>query len=147
MRSSRVASVLVVAVSLSLSCAAQILAVSKIKDSQAQLLQRQYISQLRELASEASAVHFPYPFYFSDVLDIDEQKQMQLAQGSIHFDRFNGQMVLEITGNYYASYATATMTKNQRALKTYEDVVLPLLKAAVAHIDRKAPIDAYAFEI
>lgn len=147
MRNSQVVSVLVVAVSLSLSCAAQILAVSKIKDPQAQLLQRQYISQLRELASEAAAVHFPYPFYFSDVLDIDEQKQMQLAQGSIHFERFNGQMVLEITGNYYASYSDAQLNGNQRARKTFDDVVLPLLKIAVAHIDRKAPIDAYAFEI
>jgi hypothetical protein len=147
MRNSRVASVLVVAMSLSLSCGAQILAVSKIKDPQAQLLQRQYISQLRELASEAAAVHFPYPFYFSDALDIDEQRQKQLAQGSIHFERFSGQMVLEITGNYYASYSALQLNGNQRARKTFDDVVLPLLKIAVAHIDRQAPIDAYAFEI
>jgi hypothetical protein len=56
-------------------------------------------------------------------------------------------MVLEITGNYYASYSAAKVTRNQRARKTYEDVVLPLLKIAVARIDRNAPIDAYAFEI
>jgi hypothetical protein len=147
MRSSRLARLLIVAVSLGISCAAQILSVSKIKDAQAQLLQQQYISQLRELASEAAAVHFPYPFYFSEVLDIDEQRQKKLAQGSIHFERFNGQMVLEITGNYYASYSAAQLNGNQRARRTYDDVVLPLLKLAVAHIDRKAPIDAYAFEI
>jgi len=147
MRNSQVACVLVVAIGLGVSCAAQILAVSKIKDAQAQLLQQQYISQLRGLASEAAVVHFPYPFYFSDVLDIDEQRQKQLAQGSIHFDRFNGQMVLEITGNYYASYSAAQLNGNQRARKTFDDVVLPLLKIAVKHIDRKAPIDAYAFEI
>src|SRR5215471_21219451 len=100
MRNSRWPGVLVVAISLSLPGAAQVLSVSKIKDPQAQLLQQQYISQLRELASEASALHFPYPFYFSETLDIDEPRQKQLPRGSIHFDLFHEQMVLEITGNY-----------------------------------------------
>ena len=36
---------------------------------------------------------------------------------------------------------------NQRARKSYEDVILPLLKIAVARMDRKAPFAAYAFEI
>src|SRR5215831_6041207 len=147
MRNSQWPGILFVAIGLTLPCAAQVLSVSKIKDPRAQLLQQQYISQLRELASEAAALHFPYTFYFSETLDVDEARQKQLPQGSIHFDRFHEQMVLEITGNYYASYSTATLNKNQRARKTFEDVVLPLLKAAVAHVDRKAPIEAYAFEI
>lgn len=135
------------AIVLCLPCVAQLLPVSKIKDPQAQQLQQQYISQLRELASDASVARFPYPFYFSDTLDIDEARQKQLPRGSIHFDRFNGQIVLEITGNYYVSYSSAKLNSNQRARKTFEDVVLPLLKIAVAHIDRNAPIDAYAFEV
>ena len=132
---------------MTVTSGAQILSVSRIKDPQARLLQQQYISQLRELASQAAALHFPYSFYFSEVLDIDEQQQKKSPQGSIHFERFNGQLVLEITGNYYASYSAAKLNKNQRARKTFEDVVLPLLKIAVAHVDRQAPIDAYAFEI
>jgi hypothetical protein len=147
MRNNQLVCGLVMALSLGVSCAAQVLPVSEIKDPQAQLLQQQYISQLRGLAAEAAAVHFPYPFYFSEALDVDEPRQKQLPQGSIHFDRFNGEMVLEITGNYYASYSAAKVTQNQRARKTYEDVVLPLLKIAVARIDRNAPIEAYAFEI
>src|SRR5215472_189287 len=147
MRNSQWPGILFVAIGLTLSCAAQVLSVSKIKDPRARQLQQQYISQLRELASEAAALHFPYTFYFSETLDVDEARQKQLPQGSIHFDRFHEQMVLEITGNYYASYSSAMLNKNQRARKTFEDVVLPLLKIAVAHIDRQAPIDGYAFEI
>jgi hypothetical protein len=147
MRSSQWPGILFVAIGLSLSCGGQVLSVSKIKDPQAQILQQQYISQLRELASEAAALHFPYPFYFSETLDIDEARQKQSPQGSIRFERFNGQMVLEITGNYYISYSAAKLNGNQRTRKTFEDVVLPLLKIAVAHIDRNAPVDSYAFEI
>src|SRR5262245_10416936 len=115
MRNSWWAGVLFVAIVLSLPCAGQVLSVSKIKDPQAQRLQQQYISQLRELASEAATLHFPYPFYFSETLDIDEQRQKQLPRGSIHFDRFRDQMVLEITGNYYVSYSSAMLNKNLRA--------------------------------
>jgi hypothetical protein len=102
---------------------------------------------LRRLGADAGALRFPYPFYFSETLDIDESKQKQSPQGSIRFDRYNGQVVLEITGNYYIAYSEAMLSSNQRSRKTYEDVVLPLLKIAVAHVDRKVPIDAYAFEI
>lgn len=147
MRNSRLARVLVAAVSLGLPGAAQVLSVSKIKDPQAQQLQQTYIADLRRLSADAATLRFPYAFYFSETLDIDEQRQKQLPLGSIHFDRFNGQMVLEITGNYYASYSAAMLNANQRARKTFDDVVLPLLKIAVAQVDRKAPIDAYGFEI
>lgn len=143
----RCAAAMAMGFALGLPCAAQVLAVSNIKDPQGQRLQQMYSAQLRELGADAAALRFPYPFYFSDTLDIDEPKQKQLPQGSLHFDRFHGQMVLQITGNYYACYSAAIMGANQRARKTFEDVVLPLLEVAVPHIDRTAPIDAYAFEI
>jgi hypothetical protein len=132
---------------LGLPCAAQVLAVSNIKDPQGQLLQQRYNAQLRELAADAAALRFPYPFYFSDTLDIDETRQKQLPQGSVHFDRFNSQILLQITGNYYVSYSASMLTSNQRARKTFEDVVLPLLKVAVARIDRTVPFDGYGFEV
>lgn len=147
MRNNQLVRLLVLTLSLGVSCAAQVLAVSRIKDPQAQRLQQEYISQLRELASQAAALHFPYPFYFSEVLDIDEARQKQLPIGSIRFDSYHGQTLLEITGNYYVSYSASLVNANLRARKTFQDVILPLLKVAVAHVDRTVPLDAYAFEI
>ncbi|HEY6305692.1 MAG TPA: hypothetical protein VI488_04440 [Candidatus Angelobacter sp.] len=147
MGNSKFACIMITAASLGLACAAQVLAVSDIKDPRGQLLQQKYITQLRELGADAAALHFPYAFYFSNNLDIDESRQKQLPQGSIRFDRMHDQVVLAITGNYYISYSTSQLTPNQRARKTFEDVVLPLLKVAVSHVDKTAPFDAYAFEI
>jgi hypothetical protein len=130
-----------------LACVAQVLPISDISDPQSRLLQQQYQEQLRDLARDAATVRFPYPFYFSSTLDIDETKQKQLPQGSIHFDRLHEQTVLAVTGNYYVSYASSRLSSNQRARRTFEDVVLPLLKVAVTHLDRVAPFDAYAFEV
>jgi hypothetical protein len=136
-----------VIVLLGLSCAAQVLPLGKVSDPAARLLQQQYITQLQQVAAATSSLHFPYPFYFSQTLDVDEAKQKVLPKGSIHFDNFNGQTVLAITGNYYISYSSDMVTSNQRARRTYEDVVLPILKVAVARMDRNVPIDGYAFEI
>jgi hypothetical protein len=139
--------VFVVVIALAVSGAAQVLPLGKISDPAARLLQQQYINQLQQLSADVSTLHFPYPFYFSQTLDIDETRQKQLPLGSIHFDNFNGRTVLAITGNYYISYSSTMVTGNQRARKTYEDVVMPLLKAAVARIGHTVPFDGYAFEI
>jgi len=132
---------------ISFSAGAQVLPLGKVSDPAARLLQQRHILELQHLSSDFSKVQFPYPFYFSQVLDIDETRQKQLPQGSLHFESFNGRTVLAITGNYYISYAHASMTGNERARKTYEDVIFPLLKVAVARIDRTVPFDGYAFEI
>lgn len=132
---------------LGISCFAQVLPLGKVSDPAARVLQQQYISQLQQLSADASTLHFAYSFYFSQTLDIDEVQQKQLSRGSIRFEKFDGQMALAITGNYYASYSSEVMTANQRARHTYQDVIQPLLKLAVARIDRNVPIDGYAFEI
>jgi hypothetical protein len=132
---------------LGIPSAAQVLQLELIKDPTARTLQKQHIAQLQQVAADAAALHFPYAFYFSQQLDIDEAKQKQLPQGSIHFDQFNGQTVLQITGNYYISYSAQMLNGNQRARKSYEDVILPLLKIAVARMDRTIPFAGYAFEI
>jgi len=130
-----------------LSCSAQVLSLGKVNDPVSKRLQKQYYAQLQQISTETTTIHFPYPFYFSQTLDIDEARQKQLPQGSIRFDQFNGQTVLAISGNYYISYSSSQLNGNQRARKTFEDVVLPLLKAAVAHTDRSVPFEAYAFEV
>lgn len=132
---------------IGLSCGAQVLSVGRITDPVSRQLQTQYFARLQQLSSDAAALHFPYPFYFSQTLDIDELRQKQLPQGSIRFDQFNGQTVLAITGNYYISYSADLLNRNQRARKTYEEVVLPLLRAAVARMDRNVPFQAFAFEV
>ena len=137
----------VAVLALSFSCSAQVLPLGKVTDPNARLLQRKYIAQLRQLSADTSTVHFAYPFYFTEALDVDQARQKELPQGSIRIDRFNGQNVLAISGDYYISYSAGLMTANQRARKTYQDIILPLLKLAVARVDRDVPVDGYAFEV
>ncbi len=126
---------------------AQVVSPLEISDPELRTLQQRYTGTLQAVAAQIETLKFPYPFYFSRVLGVNEAKQRQLDQRSIRFAKFENQTVLEITGNYYASYATPSMDGNARARKTFLDVMLPLLKAAVPQFPADQDFQAFALEI
>jgi hypothetical protein len=117
------------------------------RDTGAQALEQKYLPELKAIGDEIEAHKFPYHFYLSRALDGNEARQQQSDRRSIRFERYEGQLVLAITGNYYASYSTKLMDKNQRVRKTMEDVVLPLLRAASPRLSEGAGFDAFAIEV
>ncbi len=126
---------------------AQVVSPLEIADPELRALQQRYTGALQAVATQMETLKFPYPFYFSRVLDVNEAKQRQLDQRSIRFAKFENQTVLQITGNYYASYAAPPMDGNARARKTFLDVMLPLLKAAVPQFPSDQDFQAFALEI
>ena len=127
--------------------AAQVVSPLEIADADMRTLQQRYLRALQAVAAQVEAHKFPYPFYFSRVLDVDEVKQRQLEQSSIGFARFENQTVLKITGNYYAAYSMPSMDANARARRTFFDVMLPLLQAAVPQFPSDQDFQAFALEI
>lgn len=126
---------------------AQVVSPLEISDPDLRTLQQRYTGNLQAMAAQIQGHKFPYPFYFSPVLDVDELKQQQVDQRSIRFGKFEKQTVLQITGNYYASYSTTAMDRNARARKTFQDVMLPLLQAAVRQFPADQDFQAFALEI
>jgi hypothetical protein len=126
---------------------AQVVSPLEISDPDLRTLQQRYTRTLQAIAAQIEAHKFPYPFYFSRVLDIDQIKQQQIDQRSIRFGKFEKQTVLQITGNYYASYSTTAMDGNARARRTFIDVMLPLLQAAVPQFPADQDFQAFALEI
>ncbi len=130
-----------------ISASAQVLSPGEIGDDQQRALQEKYFDQLKQFGEEARAHKFPYAFYFSRVLDLEQTQQATVDQRSIRFDSFNRQVVLEITGNYFASYSSLLMDYNHRVRQDFNDVVLPLLKMAAPRLAKAEGFQAYAFEI
>ena len=126
---------------------AQVLAPEEIRDPQLSALQKRYRNELKLIASATAAHHFPYNFYFSRKLDLDENEQKQSDQRSIQFDRYKDRVVLKMTGNYFASYSAELLKPEDRARRTYENVMLPLLRAAAPALEKADAPQAYALEI
>ena len=143
----RATSILFCALLFRATMPAQVLSPEEIRDPQMSALQRKYLAELKLIANAAAAHSFPYHFYFSRTLDLPEKEQQQSDQRSVQFDRYEGQTVLKITGNYFASYSTELMKPEERARKTYQEVMLPLLEACVTALAKAEAPQAFAFEI
>jgi hypothetical protein len=126
---------------------AQVLAPEEIRDPQLRALQQKYRNELKQIAAAAAAHNFPYHFYFSRKLDLEEKEQKHSDQRAIQFDRYQGRVVVKITGNYFVSYSAELMKREERARLTYESVMLPLLQAAVHALEKEDMPQAFALEI
>jgi hypothetical protein len=129
------------------SLPAQVITPVELSDPRAQRLQQQHLQTLMAVATEIEAHKFPYPFYFSRVLDVDLAKMQVADQRSIRFDTYKGQTVLEITGNYYAAYSADRMDSYARLKETFERVVMPILQAEVPHFPDDSEFSAFAIEV
>ena len=143
----RITSFVFCAAVFSLSLTAQVLSPEEVRDPQMSALQRRYFGELKQITAAASAHTFPYDFSFSRTLDLSKKDQRSTDQRSVQFDRYRDRVVLKITGNYFAAYSAELMTPSERARKTYQDVMLPLLQAAVPALEKAEMPQAFAFEI
>jgi hypothetical protein len=132
---------------LAVSAPAQVLAPEEIRDTGMRELQRKYFTELKRITEAAGAHSFPYHFYFSRTLDLTEKEQATSDQRSVQFDRYQDKTVLKITGNYFAAYSAELMKPEERARQTYQEVILPLLRAAVPALEKADAPQAFAFEI
>ena len=126
---------------------AQVVAPVEIKDLEMRSLQFKYMDDLKEIGAEINNSSFPYSFYLSRKLDLDEQQQKSADQRSIRFDQYSGRTVLAVTGNYYAAYSSEQLNKDQRARATFLAVVEPILKIAVPKFQTNPDVRGYAVEI
>lgn len=125
----------------------QVVAPFEMKDPALRGLQQKYMDDLKIVGKDIVAGDYPYPFYLSRKLDIDEQQQKVEDQRSVRFDLFNGQTVLAITGNYYAAYPSGKFSGEQRARATFLNVAMPVLKASVRRFQNNKSVQGYALEI
>jgi hypothetical protein len=130
------------------SCAAaQVLSPMEMKDPAMRALQQKHLKELQAISTELNQHSFPYPFYFSRKLDIDEVEQKQVDQRSIRFERYNNRKALELTGNYYASYSDERVDADHRLRQTYIDVIFPILQVVATHLESEPEIDVIAIEV
>jgi hypothetical protein len=137
----------VVIMGLASFAAGQALTPAEIKSPELRALQEKYFQQLQAVGAEIQGHIFPYPFYFSRVLDLERAQQERADQRSLRFDNYGGMTVIELTGNYFGAYSTELVSKSHRALRTFQDVMLPILELAVPAFKDNPDVEGFAMEI
>lgn len=138
---------ILILLSTGVSSLAQVMTPMELPDPKAQHLQQRHLQTLMAIGKEIESHKFPYPFYFSRAIDVDLDKMQLADQRSIRFDIYKNQTVLEITGNYYASYAADRMDAAARVKETFTQVIVPILQAEAPHFPDDSEFSAFAIEI
>jgi hypothetical protein len=138
---------LILSLFLSPLAAAQVLSPLEMSNPAMRGLQQRYASELKGVASDLTQHKFPYAFYFSRKLDIEEHEQRQSDQRSIHFERYNNHTTLEIIGNYYAAYSGDRMDADHRLRQTFNDVILPILQVVVPKFESASEVEVFGVEV
>ncbi len=126
---------------------AQVVATVEITDPASRALQEKSFNDLKTVGENIANHQFNFPFYLSRKLDIDEKVQKRTDQHSIRFEHYNGSTVIAISGNYYGAYAADKFNEEQRARETFQDVVVPILKAVVPTFQANPAVRGYAVEV
>jgi hypothetical protein len=111
------------------------------------VLEKEYFPQLKSLNQAIAKMHFPFPFYLSRYVGIEPSKQAETDSRGLEFVKFRDRTVLKITGNYEAAYSATQFTRNERAARTFQDVLLPILQTVTQSIPPDIECDAIGFEV
>src|SRR5208283_964638 len=120
---------------------------NEILDPDLKALEKQYFSQLKSLNQAIARMHFPFPFYLSRYVGIEPARQAETDSRGLEFVKFRDRTVLKITGNYDAAYSATQFTRNERAARTFQDVLLPVLQTVTQGIPPDVACDAIGFEV
>ena len=129
------------------SGAAQVLSPAEILDPETRALQERHFTELKAAAVEITSHSYPYRFYLSRTMDVTEQKEQQSDQRAIRFSKFQNQIVVQVTGNYFAAYSGRLLDRAERVKRTYLDVMLPIVSAIAPRLAGEPKVAAYAIEI
>ena len=120
---------------------------NEILNPQLKALEKQYLPQLKAINQEIAKAHFPFTFYLSRQVGLDPGQQLEADTRGLEFVRFRDRVVLKATGNYNAAYDSKQFTRNERAARTFRDVMLPILQIVTRIIPPDVECDSIGFEI
>src|SRR5712692_1751927 len=101
---------------------------AEILNPQLKALEETYLPQLKTLNRAIGSTKFPFPFVLSRYVGLDPEQQSGTDRRGLEFIKFHDRVVLKVTGNYNAAYNADLLTQNERASRTFREVIVPLLQ-------------------
>jgi hypothetical protein len=109
--------------------------------------QTAYFSQIKALYKEINEAHFPFKFALGRYVGLNPDQQAESDARGIEFVFFHDRLLLKISGSYNAAYSADRLTENERASRTFSDVIAPALLLTSKNIPADVDCDGIGFEI
>jgi hypothetical protein len=109
--------------------------------------EQKYLPQLRSLQHAIGETQFPLPFILTRYVGVDPSRQASLDSRGLEFVYFQDRMLLKTSGFYTVAFNSEELTQNERASRTFQEVVVPILRLIAHEIPPDAGCDGIGFEI
>jgi hypothetical protein len=109
--------------------------------------QSAYFSQIKTLYQEINSAKFPFTFALARHVGLDPSRQAEADSRGIEFVFFHDRMLLKISGSYNAAFSAERLTQNERASRTFSDVIEPSLALVSKTIPADVDCDGIGFEV
>ncbi len=120
---------------------------AEITNPELKAAQANYYPQIMALYHAINGLKPPFPLQLSRYVGLDPTDQTETDSRGIEFVNFQGRLVLKISANYNAAYSAELLTQNQRAGRTFSDVIAPILSLVATQIPSDVACDGIGFEI
>lgn len=109
--------------------------------------EQQYLPQLQSLQLAISKTQFPLPFILTRYVGVDPARQASLDTRGLEFVYFQDRMLLKTSGFYTAAFNSEQLTQNERASRTFQEAIVPILRLIAEQIPSDIACDGIGFEI
>ena len=119
---------------------------AEITNPQLKAAETSYLPQITSLYRAINGMKTPFPLQLSRYVGQDAAQAEADSRG-IEFVYFQNRLLLKISGQYNAAYSAERLTQNQRASRTFSDVIAPILALVAKQIPEDVACDGIGFEI
>jgi hypothetical protein len=119
----------------------------EIADPKLKAAEEEYLPQLRSLQHAINETQFPLPFILTRYVGVDPARQTSLDARGLEFVYFQNRTLLKTSGFYSAAFNSEQLTANERASRTFQEVIVPILRLIAHEIPPDVMCDGIAFEI
>jgi len=109
--------------------------------------EQRYLPQLQYLQHTIGETQFPLPFVLTRYVGVDPARQASLDPRGIEFVYFQNRMLLKTSGFYTAAFNSDQLSQNQRASRTFQEVIVPILGLVGNQLSLDMKCDGVGFEI
>ena len=120
---------------------------SEILNPQVKALEKDYFTRLIAYNRAIRSLKFPFPFQLRRYVGLTSKADPAPDTRGLQFLKFHNQIILKISGDYRAAFNGRTLTRNQRAARVFEDVVVPILRLLPQQIPATVLCNGIGFEI
>lgn len=149
-RSCRAIAFVLAGISLALvvaSCAFAQVSPAEIANPKLRAAEAANLSQLQAMHHSISTVKFSHAFVLTRYVGVDPDRQASLDTRGLEFVNFQNRMLLKTSGFYSAAYDSSQVTQNERAGRTFQEVIVPVLRIIVDVLPPEVECDGIGFEI